>query len=132
MRIPDEELADWLAVAEVVAIPYRSFLNSTVLVLSLSLGVPVVGPRCGTLRELSDVGLAPGVVYDVDDPMGLQKALERALDVGKSALRDVEPAAQYLTASADETSRSISGVYATAAAAGMARSGRGFRRRSRP
>ena len=44
--------------------------------LALSMGKPVVAPRCGALVDLPD---DVGYFYDADDEAGLGKALDEAL-----------------------------------------------------
>ncbi len=59
--LPDQELALYLAAADVAVFPYRDILGSGSAMLALSAGLPVIAPRLGCLAEL--VTPACGALY---------------------------------------------------------------------
>jgi glycosyltransferase involved in cell wall biosynthesis len=71
--IADAELQTFLRAADAVVIPYREILTSGSAMLALGFGRPVVVPRLGALVDLVDDSC--GVLYDADDPRGLERAL---------------------------------------------------------
>lgn len=75
--VDDSELADYLAAADAVVLPYRQITTSGSAILALSHGKPVVAPRLGSLAEYVSEGC--GVLYDPDDPAGLADALRAAI-----------------------------------------------------
>lgn len=74
--IPDQELASYLAAADVAVLPFRDILASGSVMTALSSGLPVVAPRLGCLPEL--ITPACGVLYD-PGPGALAAALEQSL-----------------------------------------------------
>lgn len=72
----DRDLQFIFNAADVVVAPYRKTLNSGVALLATTFGKPVVAPRIGGLLETFHEDSA--LLYDPDDPQGLQQALERA------------------------------------------------------
>jgi beta-1,4-mannosyltransferase len=72
----DRDLQFIFNAADVVVAPYRKTLNSGVALLATTFGKPVIAPRLGGLMETFHEDSA--LLYDPDDPQGLQKALERA------------------------------------------------------
>lgn len=62
--IPESDVPLWMAACDAVLLPRIDVLNSGVLLLALSHGVPVVGPRTGNLTEVLDAvdcpSFAPG------------------------------------------------------------------------
>jgi beta-1,4-mannosyltransferase len=72
-RIPGEDMQVFLRAADVAVLPYLRSLNSGVLMLALSFGVPVVAPRVGGIAEV--VTPEFGRLYDPSDPNGLLDAL---------------------------------------------------------
>lgn len=51
--VPDVDMQIYLRAADVIVLPYRRTLNSGVLLLALSFGLPVVAPNMGIDSELS-------------------------------------------------------------------------------
>jgi beta-1,4-mannosyltransferase len=51
-HVPDRDVSELHAVADVAVLAYREVFSSGVLMLALSLGVPVIAPRGGTADEL--------------------------------------------------------------------------------
>jgi glycosyltransferase involved in cell wall biosynthesis len=73
--IPDEELALYLAAADVVVTAFERVLTSSSVMLAMSNGLPVVAPALGCIPELVGEG---GLLYDPADPEGLYRALSAA------------------------------------------------------
>jgi glycosyltransferase involved in cell wall biosynthesis len=75
-RLPEPDLADVLAAADIVALPYRRILTSGTLHLALANRRPVLAPRLGCLPwDLPD---GAGHLYDPD--ADLADALDAVLD----------------------------------------------------
>ena len=55
--VPDSEIQTLLGAADVVVVPYKTFLNSAVLMLSLSFGVPVIATRNPVTADAERSGL---------------------------------------------------------------------------
>ncbi|BDC53168.1 GDP-mannose:glycolipid 4-beta-D-mannosyltransferase (plasmid) [Bryobacterales bacterium F-183] len=51
--IPDDTLEAYLAACDCVVLPYRNILNSGSVLMSLSMGRPVIAPAVGSLPELA-------------------------------------------------------------------------------
>jgi beta-1,4-mannosyltransferase len=82
--VPDEELQTYLVAADVVAAPFLEILTSGSVLLAMSFGRAVVAPRRGCVAEsLDEEG---GVLYDPDEPAGLEDALRRALSADLEAM----------------------------------------------
>ncbi|MFL5680050.1 MAG: glycosyltransferase [Chloroflexota bacterium] len=75
-RIPGEDMQVFLRASDVAVLPYLRSLNSGVLMLALSFGVPVVAPRVGGIAEV--VTPEFGRLYDPGEPNGLLDALAAA------------------------------------------------------
>jgi beta-1,4-mannosyltransferase len=68
----------FLRALDVMVLPYERFLNSGVLMLALTFGLPVVAPDGPAVREL---GAGDAVVsFTAGDEAGFAAAIERALD----------------------------------------------------
>jgi glycosyltransferase involved in cell wall biosynthesis len=69
----------YLRAADIAVLPYRRGLNSGVLLLALSFGLPVVAPENLVTDEIT----TPGAVrtFRPDDPYGLTSALAAADDL---------------------------------------------------
>ncbi len=52
-HVPDDQLADLVAAARLVVLPYREIANSGSAILALSLNRPVLAPALGSLKELA-------------------------------------------------------------------------------
>jgi beta-1,4-mannosyltransferase len=74
--VPDAEMQYYLRAADLAVLPYRRSLNSGVLMLALSFGLPVVAPA----NPASDEILSPEVArtFRPDDAGGLARALAAA------------------------------------------------------
>ncbi len=76
-KIPFEEVENYFAASDVVALPYREGTTSGVLKLALAFGVPVVATRVGDFPEQVPPGA--GVFIEADDDMAasLCRAVEQ-------------------------------------------------------
>jgi beta-1,4-mannosyltransferase len=75
--VPDEELQVYLRAADVVACPFLEIFTSGSVLLAMSFERAVIAPRRGCVPETLDE--AGGIVYDADDPRGLEGALRVAM-----------------------------------------------------
>ncbi len=75
-RIPPESVGEIFRAADVAVLSHRAALNSGVLLLALTFGLPVVAPRIPATADLLDERVAR--LYDPADPDGLAGALVRA------------------------------------------------------
>lgn len=71
--IPDDELHLYYSAASVAVYPFQQVLNSGSIILAMSYGVPTIAPRLGAIPET--LGAADALLYDAEDPQGLQNAL---------------------------------------------------------
>jgi glycosyltransferase involved in cell wall biosynthesis len=76
--IPFEEVGDYFAAADLVALPYRRISQSGIAYLALALGVPVVATTVGGLLELLDHEVSALLVAP-DDAEALAGAVIRLL-----------------------------------------------------
>jgi glycosyltransferase involved in cell wall biosynthesis len=101
-RLDADELQVFLRAADVAILPYRRSLNSGVLLLALTFGLPVIVPRGGGLDELADPAYAR--TFTPGDPDSLLAALRaipelltpaaRAAAAAAAAARDPLPLAR--------------------------------------
>ena len=82
--VPDEELQVYLRAADVVAAPFREIFTSGSVLLAMSFERAVIAPRRGCVVEVLDD--AGGILYDADDPQGLEGALRVALTADLEAM----------------------------------------------
>ncbi len=75
--LPDEELQVYLRAADVVACPFLEIFTSGSVLLAMSFERAVIAPRRGCVPETLDE--AGGILYDADDPQGLEGALRVAM-----------------------------------------------------
>jgi beta-1,4-mannosyltransferase len=75
-RVPPEQMQLFLRATDIVLLPYIRSLNSAVLMMALSFGLPVVAPDIGGMSEL--VTPEVGSTYPGGDPAALAAAIERA------------------------------------------------------
>lgn len=85
-RIPGEDMQVFLRAADVVVLPHLRLLNSGVLMLALSFGVPVVGPAAGAISELVTPKI--GRTFEPGDEEGLVVALLAADELLTPAARE--------------------------------------------
>jgi len=75
-RIPEWDLQVYFNAADVAVLPYEDVLNSGALMLAFTFGRPVIASRRGLLTDMvtEDVG----ILFDPDEPAGLERALRSA------------------------------------------------------
>jgi glycosyltransferase involved in cell wall biosynthesis len=97
--VSDEEVAELLGAADIVALPYREIDASGVLMTAISAGVPIVASKVGLFAELLQDGVH-GRLLAVEDHTGLARALEELVENAElrgqmgqrvQALRDALP-----------------------------------------
>ena len=77
--IPDSMIGTYLLAADYLILPYTQVLTSGSLILGQSYGLPPIVPDTGLLGEhVQDA--ESGYLFDPEEPEGLSKALERAMD----------------------------------------------------
>jgi glycosyltransferase involved in cell wall biosynthesis len=74
---PESAVSVLFRAADLVVLPYREFLNSGVLLLGLSFGVPVVVPRTAVSADLEHSGLVR--LFDAPDDDDLARVLLEAV-----------------------------------------------------
>lgn len=72
--IDDDQLQVYLKSCDVVVVPYREILTSGTAMLAMSFGRPVVSIRAGFLEDV--ISEDAGLLYSVEDPEGLTRALQ--------------------------------------------------------
>ena len=75
--VEESEIPALYAAVDFAVAPYRAVTTPGSLILALSLGVPVIAPALPPVLELLE-GAAVGILYDPDEPNGLEEALRRA------------------------------------------------------
>lgn len=80
---PHNEIASWLAAADLLCLATSNEGMANVIVEALSCGIPVVTTRVGGNAELVQDGVN-GLLVDFGDDQGLQKAVLKALNTGWS------------------------------------------------
>jgi beta-1,4-mannosyltransferase len=75
--LPEEELAGLLEAADCVVLPYRDVFSSGSVLLALTFSRPVIAPKIGLIPDYVDESC--GILYDPQNPFGLQNALKSAL-----------------------------------------------------
>lgn len=78
--VAEEEVAWWVAAADVAVLPYRRATGSAVAALMLGYGLPLVASRVGGLAEVVDDG-HNGLLVPPGDARALASALQRLVDV---------------------------------------------------
>lgn len=82
--VPDEELQVYLRAADAVTAPFLEVFTSGSVLLAMSFGKAVIAPRRGCVADtLDDAG---GILYDADDPQGLESALRVAMTADLEAM----------------------------------------------
>lgn len=84
-KIPAEEVHDYFAAADVVALPFQRSLTSGSLMLAMSMGKPVVAPGIATVTEMLG-GKGGELLYDPDAADGLSTAIRCAARLGSARL----------------------------------------------
>jgi glycosyltransferase involved in cell wall biosynthesis len=75
--VPDEELQVYLRAADVIACPFLEIFTSGSVLLAMSFERAIIAPRRGCVTDALDE--AGGILYDADDPQGLEGALRVAM-----------------------------------------------------
>jgi beta-1,4-mannosyltransferase len=78
-RIDPNEVQNFLRAADFVACPYLQSLNSSVAMVALTFGRPVLAPHKGCFADLAERIPNAVLTYAPDDPGGLTKAIELAM-----------------------------------------------------
>jgi len=73
--IPDDEIADWFAAADVVVAPYRSEAQSGVALTAFHFARPVIATRVGGIPEAIEDG-REGLLVSPENPEALANALD--------------------------------------------------------
>ena len=76
--VPDEEVGNLFARADIVALPYREIDASGVLMTAIAGGIPVVASRLGLIAEMLEDGIHGRLVAPGDD-RALANALEQVV-----------------------------------------------------
>lgn len=84
--VPDGEMQYYLRAADIAVLPYRRSLNSGVLLLALSFGLPVVAPDSPATAEITTADVAR--TFRPDDPRALTRALAAADELLTPAARE--------------------------------------------
>jgi glycosyltransferase involved in cell wall biosynthesis len=82
--VPDDELQVYLRAADVVVAPFLEIFTSGSVLLAMSFGRAVIAPRRGCVVDTLDED--GGLLYDADDPAGLEAALRAALSADLDAM----------------------------------------------
>ncbi len=85
-RIPPEEMPVFLRASDLAVLPYLQSLNSGVLMLALTFGLPVVAPEAGGIGETVNPQIARTFAPDDDD--GLLEAMIAADELRAPAARE--------------------------------------------
>ncbi len=75
--IEESEIPGFYAAADFAVAPYRAATTPGSIILALSLGVPIIAPALASVTELVNQA-AVGLLYEPDEPDGLEEALRRA------------------------------------------------------
>ena len=76
--VPAPQVASWMELADVMALPYREIFQSGALALAQTFGVPTIVSNVGAMMEAADEGRA-GLVVPPEDVEALASALRRLL-----------------------------------------------------
>jgi beta-1,4-mannosyltransferase len=82
--VPDDELQVYLRAADVVATPFLEIFTSGSVLLAMSFDRAVIAPRRGCVVDTLDE--EGGVLYESDDPQGLEGALRVAMNADLGAM----------------------------------------------
>ena len=75
--VPEDMVQIYFNASDVFVYPVHNILNSGSISLAMSFGLPCIAPNRGALLEL--LGHVGGIIYDPDEPNGLRKALQLAV-----------------------------------------------------
>jgi D-inositol-3-phosphate glycosyltransferase len=93
--IPDAEVADYYAAADLVVLPYRRIYQSGVLLMAMSHGRPVVASDLPGMAEVVSDGVT-GYLFASGDAQALADRLARVLGAEEDLRRTAERALQYV------------------------------------
>ncbi len=82
-RVPSSEMPVYLRAADAVVLPYRRTLNSGVLLLAYTFGLPVVAPNVPGIAEL--LGPATSRSFSPGDAADLARAMRAVAELGGPA-----------------------------------------------
>jgi len=82
--LPNEEVPDWFAAADLVVLPYRDATQSGIVEIAHGAARPVLVTDVGGLAEQVDGG-ATGLLVPPEDPGAIARAVERYFDEGLEA-----------------------------------------------
>ena len=82
--VEDDDLQLYLRAADVVATPFLEIFTSGSVLLAMSFERAVIAPRRGCVTDVLDE--KGGILYDADDPQGLEGALRAAMDADLEAM----------------------------------------------
>jgi len=82
--VEDDDLQLYLRAADVVAAPFLEIFTSGSVLLAMSFERAVIAPRRGCVTDVLDE--QGGILYDADDPQGLEGALRAAMDADLEAM----------------------------------------------
>jgi beta-1,4-mannosyltransferase len=82
--VPDHDLQLYLRAADVVAAPFLEIFTSGSVLLAMSFDRAVIAPRRGCVTDVLDE--SGGILYDADDPQGLEGALRVAMGADLEAM----------------------------------------------
>lgn len=102
-RIPDDELQLFLRATDVAVLPYADVLNSGVLLLALTFGLPVIVPAEGGLAE--EVAPSFGRTYVAAEPGSLAGAIRAADELLAPGVREEARAAALAVAAEHDPDR---------------------------
>ena len=77
--VANEEVAAYVAAADVVALPYRTATGSGIAQVAFGGGAPVIATRAGGLEEVVEEGIT-GLLVSPSNPDELARAIERFFD----------------------------------------------------
>ena len=79
--VPEEEMARWLAAADVVVLPYRYVSGSGIAARAIAARRPIAAAAVGGLTETVEAG-STGELFSPGKPDALAEAVQRVLDRG--------------------------------------------------
>jgi glycosyltransferase involved in cell wall biosynthesis len=79
--VANEEVAAYVAAADVVALPYRAATGSGIAQVAFGGGTPVIATRAGGLEDIVEEGIT-GLLVPPAEPAALSRAIERFFDEG--------------------------------------------------
>lgn len=90
-RIPDAEMQLFLRATDIAVLPYEDVLNSSVLFLVLTFGLPVITPSAGGIAE--EIEASFGRTFEPGDPESLATAMRAGDELLEPAVRAAVQAA---------------------------------------